>query len=455
MKIADILRNIFREERAPGSLFILSLFFHFVFFGLMIFHYGPLSFYLSTGGNLDGNDGQHYLIIAKNIAEGNGYSRFVDPPYEPDAFRTPLLSLYLLPFFLAGGLPLLWVSIAILNVMLSYGAVVLYKLSRLFLPHTLALFNGIILAVDPLYLYRSQLAEPDALFTLLIISAVYLCVLFWRTAKPKYFYGCTAVLGLGILLKPTALYIAAILFCFQVLFIFSFRRVQWKEISRITAVGFVILFAIVSPWLIRNHRIFYVWEVSSITGFNLYEFYTVEQKMPDEKIPESILTSSREPSRYLPNQQFYTHIALERIYNSPLAYAKDQVIGSVRNVFVSELPVIYYYKNTAILPFPYDPEKGTMGQFTHRVIKILWFVVIGCVYLFALLGLMASWRKDKATFLAFALFFIIFIYLVVASGPYVDAKYRMPGTYFIYIAALFGGKWLWERRESILRFGLK
>ena len=49
-----------------------------------------------------------------------------------------------------------------------------------------------------------------------------------------------------------------------------------------------------------------------------------------------------------------------------------------------------------------------------------------------------AWKKDRATFVAFSLFFVLFTYFVVASGPYVDAKYRMPAMPLIVIVALYG-----------------
>ena len=56
-----------------------------------------------------------------------------------------------------------------------------------------------------------------------------------------------------------------------------------------------------------------------------------------------------------------------------------------------------------------------------------------------------------AKFFTFTLFFAIFGYFLVASGPYVDAKYRMPAVALIEIIALYGVVAIWNRL-LVLRF---
>ncbi|MEK7509228.1 MAG: glycosyltransferase family 39 protein [Patescibacteria group bacterium] len=447
-----LLRSMFGEKRIRFTLFAISLLAHLVVFALLLVHYGPSASFFSVDGSLNGNDAQHYVTIAKNLAEGNGYSRFPDAPFEPDAFRTPLLPLYFVPFVFFGGLPLIWLPILLLNLILAFAAVLMYKLARLFLPHGYAAAAGLAMALDPLFLYRSQLAEPDALFVFLTLGAAYFCALFWGTARPRYILFSSVILGISILLKPTGLYVAIILFACLAAFVFFFRRGEWRMHARHLIFGALILLALLAPWLIRNHASFGVWGISSVGGFNLYEFYTVNQRLPGEQVPENIATSSREPSRHLPNQSYFTDVAMERIREAPLSYAKEQAVGTLRNLFVSELPVIYYYGHSALLPFPYNPESTTnlrelllqgdgasvFFALAHNIPKVLWFAALLFVYILTFLGWLYAWKKDRVVFLMFTSFILIFGYFVVASGPYVDAKYRMPAMPLIVIVCAYG-----------------
>src|SRR3990167_1685409 len=162
------IRSLWAEKRAVYTLYCLSLVLHLLVFGALLFSYGPHSFFLSTDGRVTDNDTQHYVTIAKNLAEGSGSPRLGSPPFEPDALRTPLLPLYFLPFVAVGGLPLIWLAILLLNFVLALAPVFLYKLSRFFVSHRMAMIAGTLLAVEPLFLYRSQIAEPDALLVFLL-----------------------------------------------------------------------------------------------------------------------------------------------------------------------------------------------------------------------------------------------------------------------------------------------
>ncbi|MBI5469893.1 glycosyltransferase family 39 protein [Candidatus Kaiserbacteria bacterium] len=434
-----MIRYFFAEEGVTWTIYVLALVAHLLVFGALLHFYGPSSFFLSTDGSLNGNDSQHYVIIAKNIAEGHGYSRFVDLPFEPDGLRTPLLPLYFLPFVGAGGLSLIWLAMLILNFILALAPVIFYKLSRMFLPHSYAVAGGLFLVFEPLFLYRSQIAEPDALLVLLLVSAMYFLARSWKLPSSKDWYAATALLGISILAKPSALYVAVLVFIFQFAFIISFARpISWKQVTNL-CIGVLITFAIISPWLIRNHQVFGVWGVSSVSGYNLYEYYTAHIKMADEVIPEAIQNGSREPSRYLPYQKYFANVALERIAHQPAAYAKEQAVGSIRNLFVSDLPAIYYYGHSRLLPFPYNPESKT------NMPKILWAGALALAYVFALIGWLSAYKRDRITFFAFTLYLALFAYFIISSGPFVDAKYRLPALSLVIVVALYGVDFLTNR----------
>jgi 4-amino-4-deoxy-L-arabinose transferase-like glycosyltransferase len=452
------IRAFFSEQKAPVTIFCVALAAHLAVFCALLYLYGPCSFFLSKDCALNGNDTQHYVILAENLTAGHGYSRFLDAPYEPDALRTPLLPLYFAPFTYMADYSLIWLAILLLNIPLALLAPLLYKLARLFLPHIYALVTGVVAALEPLYLYRSQIAEPDALLVLLIVASLYFLVRGWQREASRDWYIASVLLGFAILAKPTALYIAVLVVIFSIARVLFFGRETWQKRMREIGLGVCIIALIIAPWLIRNQIVFGVTAISSIQGYNLYQYYTAPFALPDEHVPVAIQEGSREPARYLPFQSYFTGVALERVFANPYAYAREQLVGGVRNLFVSDIAQVYYYGHTAILPFSYNPESKTnihelllrsdMVGFVralfsmHVVPKVLWVLFLGPVYILALWGWAAAWYRSRVAFLVFTMFGCIFVYLVLASGPFVDAKYRLPGLLLILCMALYGLEYL-------------
>jgi hypothetical protein len=70
--------------------------------------------------------------------------------------------------------------------------------------------------------------------------------------------------------------------------------------------------------------------------------------------------------------------------------------------------------------------------------KMFWIIFLGSLYFLASIGWFFALKRDREVFMAFTMFALMFAYLIVASGPYVEAKYRLPGMPLIIIAALFG-----------------
>lgn len=447
------LLKFFSEEKSPYSLFAITLLSHVAVFYALLYLYGPCSFFLSNDCRVNGNDTQHYVILAENLSHGHGYSRFVDPPYEPDALRTPILSLYFAPFTYLADYQLIWLAILLLNIVLSLAPVLLYKLSRFFLPHAYALVAAFFLVFEPLYLYRSQIAEPDALLVLLLLASIYFVVRSWHRDTAPDIYRAALLLGLAILSKPSALYLTILIFIFEAAFLLLQKRDTQRQLKHL-GLALVITCVVVTPWMVRNVIVFGVPAVSSIQGYNLYQYYTAQYALPDEHIPPDMELGSREPSRYLPYQGYFTGVALARIEAHKGAYLTAHLVGSLRNLFVSDISQIFYYGHGALLPFPYNPESkaslhqllldGNIGGairslFNVQVLpKIIWILCLLIVYLLALLGWIFAWRRDRATFLAFTMFFCLFGYLIVASGPFVDAKYRLPAILLIVLVALYG-----------------
>ncbi len=416
-------------------------------FCILVFFYGTGSFYYANNGiPLDGGDTEHYVIIADNIAEHGAYSRFVLPPFEPDSLRTPLLPFYFLPFIYLFGFSSIWFAMLVLQAILALTACYTYKLARFFLSLEHSFIAALFAALEPLLVYRSLIAEPDALFVLLFVASLYYLVSYIYNNNSRDLYFSAAYIGLSILAKPVGLYLIP-LFAFFAVF-HSKKKLATFALFLAIASGCVL------PWMIRNRLVFNSWGISSISTYNFYSYYTSSLASSEEPLP-SDLGSGREPERNLTYAPAFSDIVGQRIRQHPSEYLRLHLTGTVRNFFASDFATFYYAGHSKILPFPgYDPEnkvnltalikRGNFMQFIRAALTevslpdLLFRLVLMVFYLFSGFGLVYAYKSDKRTFSIYLLFCLLVLYFAFTPGSFVDAKYRLSAMPLLIIMALYG-----------------
>ena len=335
------LRNLKNYITSARALFVIALAARLAVFGLLLAHYGPGSFYLANNGvALSDNDSQNYVTIAKNLVEYGEYSRFAAPPYFQDAFRTPLLPVYFAPFISAFGFTSgVTAGMLVLDIILSFTAVLGYKFAKLFLRNSYALAFGLILALEPLLVYRSSIAEPDALIVLLFLAGLYYFVRFWNEGFNKFLILTALFLGLATLAKPVGIY--------TIYFLGLAILFKSRSIKR-TAIYALVALIMVFPWIYRNHEVFGRWSLSSVTAYNFYNYYTAKLA-PVEKWPAEI--GGRDPQRDLRNENYFLSQSLARIKAHPMEYAKQHLVGTLLNFLAEDLVGMRNNGHAGILPF--------------------------------------------------------------------------------------------------------
>jgi len=430
-------------------IYAVSLLCHLFIFNFLYFNYGPGSYYLDKDG-LTANDTQHYVVIANNLVQGNGYSRFLDPPYQPDGFRTPLMAFYFVPFIYFLGFGSIWLAMLVLNLILSLIPVFTFLLARLFISEKLSFIAGLLIALELLFNYRSNIAEPDALFILLILLAVYQLILFLTSKNQKRIILSACWFGLATLAKPVGIYLLGLTTVFLAVYLLYEKYPLGRAVKAVIILNFI-FGLIVFPWLWRNQVVFKVWSFSSVAGYNFYKYYTNDFKLPDETL--NISAEVRDPLRYPPYQNQYLDISLNRIKNQPYKYAAWHLTGALRNLLASEFPAIIVYGHGKLLPFQYERANQTnltkafVGKNYLAALKYLsapknflytaQFLIWLIFYLLILLGWLKSFKEDKKAFIIFSFFIVMLAYFALAAGPGVDAKYRLPAMPFLAIVLLF------------------
>ncbi|QDT30085.1 hypothetical protein Enr10x_54450 [Gimesia panareensis] len=216
-------------------------------------------------------DRDAYIAIARNLAEGNGFTSSrpeEGQAIEPTAFRPPLYPCLLaIGYFLGAGT----FGTGILQVILGIATVWLtWKTGQRLQLKTAALFAAAIVATDPILLQYTTYSMTEVLATFLSSLLLYLLVCSTSPCeagasetktKPLLFW-TGVVWGLAILCRPTFLAFLGLWLLVRVAGSLKerlFTRSEassaaplWKPIAFLAA-GIVLA---VSPWLIRNLVVF-------------------------------------------------------------------------------------------------------------------------------------------------------------------------------------------------------
>lgn len=218
-------------------------------------------------------DGLGYVRIGQNVFLHDAFTSEDHAPYgRDDMRRTPLYPL------IAGGADVLFGAIwplYVFQIVLSTGtSVILYVLiARLFGPAA-GLLIGLLHASDPTLALLNSKPFTESSFLFLTALGLF----FWlRTILPlgnrprPYLYslGAGLALGLAALIRPTGLYLPILLFGVHVVILI--RRKTLSHIAQPAVVLFT-AYALVVPWIVRNHSVFGVWRYTTVDAINLAEF---------------------------------------------------------------------------------------------------------------------------------------------------------------------------------------
>jgi len=216
-------------------------------------------------------DATEYHAAAVSLISNSVFSSSLMPPVQPDNYRPPLFPLMAVAVYRACG-------IRPLAVLLLNG--VLFALCVLLAPRLLQALGACdsralrwtcaLAAVCPVWIVTSLMYMPDALFTLLMAG---FC-LFWLNAMravtlPRVVVAAV-LLGLATLAKPVSLYLPVAL-----LLLFAWHAVAQRRVLRpaLCALVFCAVYAaVLTPWYMRNYRVYQRVSFVSYEGPSLLDF---------------------------------------------------------------------------------------------------------------------------------------------------------------------------------------
>ena len=230
------------QGRKPATLVLLvSILMQVAMLGFAFARHGSIA-----GFAFASVDSGEYFRIACNLLDHGQFSQSERPPLMPDTWRTPTY-----PLFMAGVFAVLGRSAAgtiIIQCILTIAnAIIFYVICRRMMRPGLALWAGLLFAVEPFHVYYSVWLLATTLFTTILL----LCFSTWQELRLAPTYSRATCLGLGlgalVLTRPLAVLIPPVVWI-AMPFVLHSRRRAWRCAAVCTVAGM----ALIGPWLIRN-----------------------------------------------------------------------------------------------------------------------------------------------------------------------------------------------------------
>lgn len=191
-----------------------------------------------------------YETIATNLLAGRG---FVFPHHgvEFRAYVVPVFPLYCAALHWLGG-PSLWLYFGAQLAAAGLVSGLCYVLAKRMVPEQVAALVGLAAALEPgLVVYQSYKVDPLTLCQLLGLGAVWLIV---REPGAPSIASCAAagaLLGLAMMTRPDLVALGVLLLSVMARSAGDRRRVRVGTVALVAAA-----LAVMSPWFVRNYRVF-------------------------------------------------------------------------------------------------------------------------------------------------------------------------------------------------------
>jgi hypothetical protein len=358
-------------------------------------------------------DSATYIGPALNLLHGLG---FVTEPGVAETLRTPGYPLFLMPFLAMtkNVVPIVVVQ-HLFNAIL---AAAIYGLARRRTSRFVALLAGIIFAVDPVTIHNANKVLTENLFTLVLFALFALVLRIVEARRMRDVIIAALLAGALVLIRPVAIVF------FGVIAFYLLRRIDWRRIAIFAAISASIPFA----WAARNAYRTGVFTVSSIAGANMILYrgaaaIAIENdgEFKDELVIEqsTLLATADaeiEDAMHIPDAQELPHAVASREYariarrtllEHPYGAVMVTLRGLLVNIFDSDWDSIMMV--------------SAIDSSTVQIAIDAWTAAL---FVLAVIGFFALWRRDRALALLAGL--TIGYFLFISAGGEAEARFRVP-----------------------------
>jgi len=242
-------------------IFALALILRIIL-GLLIFYY------FGEEGFITKDAAGHYLPLAKNFAEGNGFTLDGVNPY---AYKAPGYPIFLAFFYKFFGV--FWPAIIVQIILSSFLAVLIFKISATIgLGKKISWLAGILTATGPHLIYYGNVYVTESLFAFLLLFGIFFFIKFLKEISLKYALLSGFFLGIDTLVKVSTQFLPLAFLPFFVFLIYRSSKTVRKKLI-IYCLFFLFIFAVVlTPLAIRNYIRFGTFSLNSQSAYLLYRY---------------------------------------------------------------------------------------------------------------------------------------------------------------------------------------
>jgi len=402
-----------------------------------------------------------YLRPALNLLAGHGFSQRGEPPFAPDARRTPVYPFFIaLLYGLLGQYPLVIAGAQVLISALTCGLT--YLLGTRLLPEQEARLGGVLLAFSLGSIVYCFYILTETLFTLLLLGTICTLATYQGRVQKRWLIGGGLLAGATGLCRPIALFYPLAVAPLIALA----RRGRWrrKVIAALMFLGIAGL--VIAPWLARNYRLLGTLTLSTIANYNLLFYNAVSLEADLRGVgqaqvrAEMVERVEQELARRgWPDDEVH----LVRLYNEwgrriilahPWRYLYVHLKNDLNNLlpnvteFLELLGITQGGKGTLSVLNQYGLCAAVRHYFGGQV-WLLWLLLplatlLGLTYLGMLTGLLTLARRRD--WLPLALLLLPIAYFLLIPGAPSHPRFRVPVMPYI---CLLAGTGLVATRHTI------
>jgi len=397
--------------------------------GTLVFSYNP-------HGIFESSDSYEYHQLALNIIRYAAFSRSEHPPLEPETIRTPAYPLLLAGLYhVAGVHPRAVVPIQIALSVLTLWAG--FRIASLLFGSKAGMLTAVLLALDPVSLYYSQVLLTESLFGAALTLCLLCLVQAMRTSSLRHPSWAGFWLAAATYTRPTGYYLGLLLP--MALFVATQRSRGWRRALASAALMGIVFAVLVGGWQVRNYlatgsaafsqaknQYLLIAKAAAIVatrdGVSLQE---AQQRLADEHAASLASEFPRASQTLLLESQ--GRFAQSVIAAHPVLLVRTTVQGAAANLLgPSNLAHLIGSDNVALR------EAFLQRDFARfppsRWVAALSSWTVGVLFLGLLYGGMAVLFKRKGfgnadvTLLVLTAAYVI----LVSSGPEAYSRFRMP-----------------------------
>jgi 4-amino-4-deoxy-L-arabinose transferase-like glycosyltransferase len=384
-------------------------------------------------------DEQHYVQIATNIVNGDG---FAWRPGQPTSIRPPLFPGLVAAVFSIAGVGNLQ-AVRLVNILMALATVALiYDLGRRVFSPAAGRFAAAAFFLYPSYVFFNFTILTETLFTLLLIAFVLLSVKLVQTPRVSTALLCGLALGLAALTR-SVLWPMPLIFCPLLALLLRAPLRTRLALPAAVLAGYAI---VVAPWAARNTRLQgVVTIVDTMGGMNLrmgnYEH------TPDDRMWAAVGLSGEKSWSYPIAQEFpgqhLTEGQKEKwAQRKAIAYMREHPETTARRAFIKFADFWGLEREYAagIQQGMYTPP-GWLGATASVLIVLGYLVVILC-------GAAGVWLARPEARVHVLLLLPVVLITGVHTIVFGHSRYHLP---LMPIFALYGAAFLATRHAAGVR----